>query len=190
MARNSYFVPALKKNISHFSENLEGYYGQYINLKNGQGIKIIRVEPSGCEQIVIKTKEKLLKSRTWKKAVRELSALKMLEGSKLTPKGYKVVAVRCLKGFWYPGIIMDHIEGKGFSSAKRCIIDGKTIIIDEDTLETDDLGVPKNISKLINQKFKPFGVKHLDLHEGNLLVEKGKLKVIDLGRCKISKKAA
>jgi len=140
-----------------------GAFGDYFYLGNGVGVKVIRGEG-------FKTVAKLKKSKPWKDAEYELSMLKFAEPSGITPKPFRLKAIRTGR-LYYPGIFMEHIRARRWVDCKN---------VDDRRFEG------KGIYSYVHDKMTAHGISHSDLHNCNILlkVSKNEIKkvfVIDFG---------
>lgn len=148
-----------------------GAYSYYIKISPKLGIKILNRNKYIC-----KTERALKKSGLWKTAMREFNLLGELSGTGLTPQAHEIVICQDLQtGNLYPGILMEHITGKGLSfwyhknKEKKYLFRGQKYLA-------------WNLQKKIHQFLLKKKVNHRDLHFGNILVNKfGIVRVIDLG---------
>jgi len=109
-----------------------GFYGEYYEIGNGAGIKVIR------EAFI--DISKLHKSINWEEARRELELLEIAKCSKLTPKPLKILEVNICNYTWHSAILMEHVKGiklrdytKIDDTKKRIICDSLQLVLLERT---------------------------------------------------------
>lgn len=161
----------LIKGNTYQTTKKHGAYSYYIKISSKLGIKILN-----RNQYICKTEKALKKSGLWKTAMREFNLLQELSQTGLTPNSYEVVVCKDLKtGNLYPGILMEHITGRGLSfwyfknKERKYLFRGQKYLA-------------WNLQKKIHQFLLKKKVNHRDLHFGNILVNKdGVVRVIDLG---------
>lgn len=122
-----------------------GVFSGYYKLSETHGLKLLQCP--GYTSI-----KKLRRSRLWRFATRESTLLKKAQQRvDFTPKFFETVPVKC-DYLYFPGIIMQHIEGKLVSDYYK----GKAIretVMDE-----------------LKDKLEKAGIYHDDLHCGNAIV--------------------
>jgi len=143
----------------------------YIKQNSKTGIKIWFKSKS-------KDLESLKQSYVWKNAKKEFSILKKLRGSGLSPIPFELVVCQSPDSpFLYPAIIMEHIESKTLSD---CFYNWP-----QQSYQFDDqLYDAHSLSKKLDSHLKGLGIKHNDLHFGNILIGKKSIKIIDFNLSK------
>lgn len=122
----------------------EGVFSGYYKLNEIQGLKVLQCE--GYTSI-----KKLRKSRMWRHATRESSILKKVQKRvTFTPKFFETVPVKYGR-YFFPGILMQHIEGELLCSYYR----------NKDERES--------ILEELQDKLEEFDIIHEDLHGGNAI---------------------
>lgn len=131
-------------NLNDLNMLEQGVFSGYYKLSETHGLKLLQCP--GYTSI-----KKLRRSRLWRFATRESTLLK--QASKrvnFTPKFFETVPVKC-DYLYFPGIIMQHIEGK--------------LVVDCYKGATRDL-----ILNELRDKLEHAGIYHDDLHGGNAIV--------------------
>ena len=180
-------IPSLKTQVHYSVESSSsGAYGRYIKINSQQGVKLIEdcdSDSHGHDE-VFSNKSSLTKSALWRAAKKEFSFLKTLESTGLVPKTYKLTPVyQSETSTWVPGIIMEHIEGKTLSVArgKEFKIGKKKVVLSKKERKAFQGTPNEKILDPIIKSFKNKGVSHNDLHDQNIIINKGVVKVIDFG---------
>jgi len=113
-----------KLSMKHYRDGLDfkdgairsGAYGVYYR-KGKIGVKVLRTNFYHlCSYGGYKHVRSLVKSRSWKSAIKEFRLLKKAERSGLTPIPYCVKPV-CVGNKYYPAIFMEHIVGTPLDEA-------------------------------------------------------------------------
>lgn len=138
----------------------KGSFGSYYRINKFNGIKIIG---RGFKQL-----KSLLNSKTYQDAYFEFFAYKTLEKSKITPKRVDFIIAK-KNGRYYPAIKMQHIAGEILYSYQ----------IRTKKQKHNSKYKTTKIREKFNNKIKKIGVIHKDIHEGNIIVQKNKFKLID-----------
>lgn len=135
-----------------FISKAHGVFGNYYNIDNKIGLKLIRYQ----EKYV--SREYYSYPKLLKAAKLEVRYIKKANKIKLAPKYIELIKIKRNKRF-YPAIIMEHISGRHY----------KNKITDKFLYKT-------------NKMFKKIGLKYGDLHSENVIFLKdGSFRVIDFG---------
>ena len=154
-----------------YQGDIRGSCAFYIKQNSRRGIKIW-----------FKSKSKdlisLKKSYAWKNAKKEFSILKKLASSGLSPLPFDLVVVQSPDSqYLYPAIIMEHIESKTLSD---CFYHWPSQIYKFN----EELYDAHSLSDELDNYLKDLGIKHNDLHFGNILIAKKGIKIIDFNLSK------
>lgn len=169
--------------IPHTIPVKEGAHGVYIRLSKKRGVKIL-VNETIKEYTQLKTLKELKHSSIWKQAKKEFSFLKKAYKTKMTPKPFCLTYVYNELGFFYPAIVMEHIQGEPLYKAfvekfltEQVSQKGKFL---SKYSKKEDEGI--HWQDYVFEKFSLMGLVHEDLSESNCLVtDKNLIKIIDLG---------
>ena len=148
----------------------KGAYSYYIKLSTKQGIKIL------YNKTLFLNISDLKQSGLWKGAVKEYNLLNKLADSNLCPKPIEVIPVFCeTTQSYYPGLKMEHISGQALSWHLSQNPNYSFKLNDSNYLAHE-------LQRYLENKIQSYGIKHRDLHFGNILISKsGVVKVIDFG---------
>lgn len=130
-------------------ETSGGGYGSYYELSATVGVKVLHRKN-------FKSMKKALNSRLYREAMKESELLCMAFESGVVPRCYGVTLVKDDEGYGV-GILMQHLGNK--------------------TLR--DKGDRTEAYDTIQDALEEVGLRHLDLHRGNMMVYRGKYYAID-----------
>lgn len=180
-----------------------GVHSIYFKLNKSFGLKVIFAtsywyqQTKGIKQLLCESKKQLLESPLWKEAKLEAKLMRMVQKSTYVPMAHRVIAIKDTrglwtydkgqvdntnigaiksKGFWFPAILMDHIEGETLSNL---VFDGLFTEQEQD-----------EIIKTLGDIIKQHGITMKDLHEENIIYDQySEPHVIDFspGTCIIRK---
>lgn len=149
-------------NLKNRSSKLYGAYATYFRLSNGRGVKVYNLSEF-CDSDGKRSKYML----NFGTVELDFAYIQSIQCS-IVPKIFEIVAVK-VKGLWYPGIIMEHVQGVDlYEYTKRHA--------KRHTLLSDYLIRASNLFTNLT------GYIHEDLHGYNVIVDKKtkQYKVIDL----------
>lgn len=149
----------------------KGLYGKYFKLSNKLGVKILG---RGFKKII-----NVFKKYGLNDAYLESLILNKATLSGISPKYSKVVVVSH-KGLFYPGIKMEHINGKTLYQIDPYFNIEKNYVNKKGFLLKENVKKSIKLSLFLKEKLKKAGIKNRDIHLNNIIVSKsGKVKVID-----------
>jgi len=147
--------PKIKRNLTKLKAFASGAYSKYHRLRKKLGIKVLR------HYAKLLTIAKLKKSLVWKAALMEAQDMRRARRrAHLSPKCYGVVPIK--KGTkWYPGILVEHIDGIRLQDLKR-----KSLKKSE-----QKKWFPKSkIERYLFSMLEIAGIECLDFHNQNIIV--------------------
>ena len=163
-------VISLSKNHKYIAS---GKFGSYFRLSKNRGLKMLSKG--------FMTKEEARKSYFYQQAKKEVVLLQQAEPSGISPR-YSELLIAKFQGLYFPAIKMEHVKGRTLESYNH------KVSIEEMKV---NVKTGKLIKRIVSQKRKSAysfvnslllkqKIKHLDIHECNVLVEfNGKIRVID-----------
>lgn len=133
-------------NLTGLSPNSGGAFSSYFQYNSTQGIKVLYSDGH-------KTIKSLIKSKVWQRATKENTLLrKCKQRYNNIPKTYGVYPIKAGL-YYYPGIVMQHINGKTLHDARQYNSKQRQDIINK-----------------IYHALEKRGILHLDLHRGNVMI--------------------
>lgn len=149
----------------------KGVYGRYFKISSRIGIKILG---KGYKKFSSVFKKYILNN-----AHLESMLLKKAELSGISPKFAKAIIVS-YQGLFYPGIKMEHINGKTLFEIDPYFDIKKNYVNKNGKLLKEHSKNSTKVSLYLNNKLKKFGIKNRDIHLNNIIISKsGKIKIID-----------
>jgi RIO-like serine/threonine protein kinase len=129
-----------------------GAHGKYVKLSQSLGVKVIHSDK-------FPTIQKAYRSHAYKLARKEAEILTLAFESGVVPKCYGVTLLKVGRGYRV-GVLMQHLGSTTLDESE---------FYDRYTEAYD----------LINDSLMDVGIRHMDLHEDNILVYRGKLYAVD-----------